>query len=408
MNRPTVSVVIPVKDDAEKLRHCLEALAGQQVAPLEIIVVDNGSSDDSAGVARGNGAQVLFEPRPGIGVASAAGYHRARGDILARLDADSVPAPDWIATIVASFHADAGVDAITGPAHFNDGPSALRRPALWAYLLPYFALSSLALGHVPLFGSNMAFRRRAWHEVSDHLHTDRWLVHDDFDLSFHLGVEHVLRFVPTLRTGISMRPFHDGGAVLRLRRGFHTVFLHWPHDLPWLRITRRLRTRFRRPAHRGQYDGGAPGNPASWDDQDMDLQVSPVLTIPASELGWRFSRASGPGGQHVNKTDSRVELFWNIAASPTLGEEDRELLVDRLGSRLVAGTLTVTSSEQRSQRRNRERALEKLAQLIREALAPAGPKRRPTKPTRGSKRRHRAAKKQRSDVKQQRRRPSAE
>ncbi|MDN6171081.1 MAG: aminoacyl-tRNA hydrolase [Micrococcaceae bacterium] len=140
----------------------------------------------------------------------------------------------------------------------------------------------------------------------------------------------------------------------------------------------------------------------------MDLQVSPVLTIPASELGWRFSRASGPGGQHVNTTDSRVELFWNIAVSPTLGEEDRELLLDHLGPRLVAGTLTVTSSEQRSQRRNRERALEKLAQLIREALAPAGPKRRPTKPTRGSKRRHRAAKKQRSDVKQQRRRPSAE
>ncbi|MDN5756573.1 MAG: aminoacyl-tRNA hydrolase, partial [Micrococcaceae bacterium] len=63
----------------------------------------------------------------------------------------------------------------------------------------------------------------------------------------------------------------------------------------------------------------------------MDLQVSPVLTIPASELGWRFSRSSGPGGQHVNTTDSRVELFWNIAASPTLGEEDRELLLDRLG-----------------------------------------------------------------------------
>ncbi|MGP5227005.1 glycosyltransferase family 2 protein [Arthrobacter rhombi] len=265
MSRSTVSVVIPVKDDAGKLLHCLEALARQQMAPREIIVVDNGSSDDSAGVARRNGAEVLFEPRPGIGVASAAGYNRARGDILARLDADSVPAPDWIATILRSFHADASVDAITGPAHFNDGPSALRRPALLAYLLPYFALSSLALGHVPLFGSNMAFRRRAWHEVRNHLHTDRWLVHDDFDLSFHLGVEHVLRFVPTLRTGISMRPFHDGAAALRLRRGFHTVFLHWPHDLPWLRLTRRLRRRFRRPTIRGQYDGGTPGDTASWD-----------------------------------------------------------------------------------------------------------------------------------------------
>lgn len=140
----------------------------------------------------------------------------------------------------------------------------------------------------------------------------------------------------------------------------------------------------------------------------MDLQVSPALTIPASELGWRFSRASGPGGQHVNKTDSRVELFWSVDDSTTLSEEQRELLLDRLGSRLIAGAINVTASEQRSQRRNRETALEKLAQLIREGLAPAGPKRRPTKPTRGSKRRHRAAKKQRSDVKQQRRRPSAE
>lgn len=265
MTRPTVSVVIPVKNDAEKLRYCLEALARQQVAPVEIIVVDNGSNDDSAELARRNGAAVLFEPRPGIGVASATGYDRARGDILARLDADSVPDPDWIDTIVRSFHSDGSVDAITGPAHFNDGPAVLRRPALLAYLLPYFVLSGLALGHVPLFGSNMAFRSRAWHDVRDDLHTDRWLVHDDFDLSFHLGVEHVLRFVPTLRTGISMRPFHDGGAALRLRRGFHTVFLHWPHDLPWLRVSRRLRRRLRRPASMGQHDGGAPGNSASWD-----------------------------------------------------------------------------------------------------------------------------------------------
>ena len=140
----------------------------------------------------------------------------------------------------------------------------------------------------------------------------------------------------------------------------------------------------------------------------MDLHVSSALTIPAQELTWRFSRSSGPGGQHVNTTDSRVELLWNIDESTTLSDEQRQHLVDRLGARLVAGSITVSASEQRSQRRNRETALEKLAQLIREALAPPGPTRRPTKPTRGSKRRHQAAKKQRSDVKQQRRRPSAE
>lgn len=140
----------------------------------------------------------------------------------------------------------------------------------------------------------------------------------------------------------------------------------------------------------------------------MDLRVSPRLTIPAAELGWRFSRSSGPGGQHVNTSDSRVELLWNIVDSKALSEEQRELLLNRLGSRLTAGTLAISASEQRSQLRNREIALDKLADVVGTSLAPEGPKRRPTKPTRGSKRRHLAAKQRRSDVKRQRRRPSAE
>ena len=69
----------------------------------------------------------------------------------------------------------------------------------------------------------------------------------------------------------------------------------------------------------------------------MDLEVSPALTIPAAELGWRFSRASGPGGQHVNTSDSRVELFWNVAQSSVLSEGQRERLLARLESRLVSG-----------------------------------------------------------------------
>lgn len=140
----------------------------------------------------------------------------------------------------------------------------------------------------------------------------------------------------------------------------------------------------------------------------MDLEVSPTLTIPASELRWRFSRSSGPGGQHVNTTDSRAELSWKISDSAALSEEQRLLLLARLGRRLVAGVITVTASEQRSQLRNREIALAKLADLLIEGLAPEGPRRRATKPTRGSDRRRLAAKEQRSATKQQRRRPSAE
>ena len=140
----------------------------------------------------------------------------------------------------------------------------------------------------------------------------------------------------------------------------------------------------------------------------MDLEVSPALTIPASELGWRFSRSSGPGGQHVNTSDSRVELFWNVSDSAVLSDDQQMLLLTRLDRRLVSGVLTVAASEQRSQLRNREIALRKLAELVEAGLAPDGPRRRATKPTRGSGRRHLAAKQQRSATKRNRQRPAAE
>ncbi|WP_417235415.1 alternative ribosome rescue aminoacyl-tRNA hydrolase ArfB [Arthrobacter sp.] len=140
----------------------------------------------------------------------------------------------------------------------------------------------------------------------------------------------------------------------------------------------------------------------------MDLQVNPALAIPSAELSWRFSRSSGPGGQHVNTSDSRVELSWTPGTSRVLTDEQRGLLLERLASRLVKGVLTVSAEEQRSQLRNREIALDKLAGVIAAGLAPEGPPRRATKPTRGSKRRRLAAKGRRSDLKAQRRRPSAE
>ncbi|TFD36406.1 aminoacyl-tRNA hydrolase [Cryobacterium sp. TMT1-62] len=139
----------------------------------------------------------------------------------------------------------------------------------------------------------------------------------------------------------------------------------------------------------------------------MDLEVSPALIIPERELGWRFSRSSGPGGQHVNTSDSRVELIWSVAESEKLSDDQRMRLLARLAKRLVDGAITVTASERRSQLRNRELALAKLADIVATGLAPDAPIRRPTKPTRGSGRRHLAAKQQRSATKKQRQRPSA-
>lgn len=132
------------------------------------------------------------------------------------------------------------------------------------------------------------------------------------------------------------------------------------------------------------------------------------MNIPAAELDWRFSRSSGPGGQHVNTSDSRVELSWNIAGSAVLTSSQRERLLARLENKLVGGVLTVSASEQRSQLRNREIALNKLAELVSAALAPGPARRRATKPTRGSVKRRLSAKGQRSETKRQRQRPTGD
>ena len=136
-----------------------------------------------------------------------------------------------------------------------------------------------------------------------------------------------------------------------------------------------------------------------------DLTVSPGpglpsgLVIPAAELVERFSRSSGPGGQSVNTADSRVELEYDVAASTVLSETQRTRALANLASRLVEGKLVVDASEHRSQHRNRVAARERLADLLRTALAPPPPPRRPTKPSRRARQRRLDAKRQRGETK---------
>lgn len=129
------------------------------------------------------------------------------------------------------------------------------------------------------------------------------------------------------------------------------------------------------------------------------LQVTSRLVVPEAELSWRFSRSSGPGGQGVNTTDSRAELSFDVARSAVLSDLLRGRALERLASRLVDGVLTVAASEHRSQLQNREAAEQRLAQLLREAVAPPPPARRATRPTKGSKERRLEGKRQRSEVK---------
>ncbi|MGH3547762.1 MAG: alternative ribosome rescue aminoacyl-tRNA hydrolase ArfB [Pseudonocardiaceae bacterium] len=127
------------------------------------------------------------------------------------------------------------------------------------------------------------------------------------------------------------------------------------------------------------------------------------MLIPEAELGWRFSRSSGPGGQGVNTTDSRVELIFDVAASTALTEQQRARVLQRLSNRLVDGVLTVVASEYRSQLRNREAARARLDAMLRAALAPDPPTRRPTRPSRAARERRLADKRRRMLIKRLRR-----
>ena len=136
------------------------------------------------------------------------------------------------------------------------------------------------------------------------------------------------------------------------------------------------------------------------------LRVTVGITIPESELSWRFSRSSGPGGQGVNTADSRVELVWDAAGSVVLSPPQRERLLDRLSGRLVDGVLTIAASEHRSQLRNRDAARARLAALVADALRPPSPSRKPRTPSRGAKERRLQAKQHRTDIKKLRRPPT--
>ncbi|MFV8394365.1 alternative ribosome rescue aminoacyl-tRNA hydrolase ArfB [Corynebacterium hindlerae] len=129
------------------------------------------------------------------------------------------------------------------------------------------------------------------------------------------------------------------------------------------------------------------------------------LVIPAAELRERFARSGGPGGQGVNTTDSKVQLSVDLATLTVLSDAHRRRALRNLAARLDGTVLTVSVAAQRSQVRNRAEARRRLGELLREAVAPPPPKRRPTRPTRAALRRRKAAKQRRSEIKANRRRP---
>lgn len=178
-----VSIVIPVYNEAESLAACLEAIAAQSVTPYEVLVVDNNSTDDSVAVAASfDFVRVVHESRQGVVHARTTGFDLATGGVIARIDADSIVAPDWIASIIKVFE-ESDVDAVSGTANYY----SLAYAGFFDAVDLFFRrrLSRKMSDHLYLWGANMAMRRSAWELVRSELCSSSG-IHEDFDIAIHL------------------------------------------------------------------------------------------------------------------------------------------------------------------------------------------------------------------------------
>ena len=134
----------------------------------------------------------------------------------------------------------------------------------------------------------------------------------------------------------------------------------------------------------------------------MNITINSTLEIPGNEIQWRFSRSSGAGGQNVNKTDSRVEIVFNVSESKSLTPYQKHRISIQDEIKLINGSICIAVQEKRTQYQNRQLALSRLASILRELLKPPSRKRRETLPTRSSQRKRVDSKKKRGELKRNR------
>jgi len=205
-NALTVSIVIPVYNEENYLKDCLDSIAEQTVRPLEVFVVDNNSTDLSPKIAASYPfVTLLYEKRQGQVFARSKAFNKAKGDILGCVDADSILPEDWVESMVNRFE-DEDVVAVTGDADPYDTPFKSAAGAVFRFY--HATVSCFASGHSMLWGANCAFRRSAWRKIKTQLsyRRDVW---EDYEMSFYLARLGQIVHEPSIKLGCSFRAAHQ-------------------------------------------------------------------------------------------------------------------------------------------------------------------------------------------------------
>lgn len=204
-NPLTLSIVIPVYNEENYIDACLESIAKQTVLPLEVLVVDNNCSDGTIKIARKYPfVKILKEKRQHQVFAQATGFNAAKGDILGRIDADSILPMDWAEKITRAFEADVKTAAVTGGADPYDVPAKLLGSAIFH---GYIFLAGVVGGQRMLWGSNCAVRASSWQKIKNKvmMRPDIW---EDYDMAFCLKPHGKIGYIPNNLVGVSFRAMH--------------------------------------------------------------------------------------------------------------------------------------------------------------------------------------------------------
>ena len=200
-----LSIIIPAYDEEDYIGACLDSIAAQTAKPLEVIIVDNNSTDKTVQIAKEHQfVKILHEKRQHQVFAQAAGFNAARGDILGRIDAASILPKDWVEKVTAAFVADQKLVAVTGGADPYDVPLKWLGSAIFH---GYIYLAGLIGGQRMLWGSNCAVTKAGWRKIKNTvlMRPDIW---EDYDMAFCLKRHGKISYVPDNLVGVSFRAMH--------------------------------------------------------------------------------------------------------------------------------------------------------------------------------------------------------